>query len=230
MILLSCDTSTLLGSVAIHKDGQFLSQKTLFRQNSHSDTLNVLIQDCLNDAKLTLNQIDAFVTGLGPGSFTGIRISFNTIKTFASVFNKPMAGVNSLESLAFQNKHIAPEICCAINAFKNMVYIATYKWDGKSLIETRPPQVVRVQKIDEFIETPILFVGDAYTAYEKYLSQHCSKKLIRDAQATDFPTAQTVGEVAGLAQKFFHWSQLTPLYLRASEAEENLNGIKYQPL
>lgn len=143
MIILSCETSTLLGSVAIHKDGQLLSQKSLFRQGSHAEALNVLIEDCLAEAKLTLKDIDHFVTGLGPGSFTGIRISFNTIKTFSEIFNKDMAGVDSLKSLAFLNQDLAVslsggEIACAINAFKNMVYIATYKVEKYSLVETRP--------------------------------------------------------------------------------------------
>lgn len=230
MIILSCDTSTLLGSVAIHKDGQLLVEKSLMRQGSHSDALNLLIKDCLDQAKLTLNNIDVFATGLGPGSFTGIRISFNTMKTFASTFAKPMAGIDSLKSLAYLNRHQAKEICCAINAFKNMLYIATYKIEGDSVIETRPPQVVRVQELHNFLQTSILFVGDGYVAYENYLKTHCSDKIIRNDNIHDYPTAVAVGFLAGPENKFFHWSELLPLYLRASEAEENLNGIKYQPL
>ena len=234
MILLSCDTSTLLGSVAIHKDGQLLVEKSLMRQGSHSDALNILIKDCLDQANLTLKNIDAFATGLGPGSFTGIRISFNTMKTFASTFAKPMAGIDSLKSLAYLNRHQASEICCAINAFKNMLYIATYKIESKvegdSIIETRPPQVVRVQELNNFLQTPILFVGDGYAAYENYLQKNCSEKIIRNDKIQDYPTAVAVGHCASLENKFFHWSELLPLYLRASEAEENLIGIKYQPL
>lgn len=235
MIILSCDTSTLLGSVAIHKDGQLLAEKSLMRQGSHSDALNFLIKDCLDQTKLTLNNIDIFATGLGPGSFTGIRISFNTMKTFASTFAKPMAGIDSLKSLAYINRHQAQasqtkEICCAINAFKNMLYIATYKIDGESIIETRPPQVVRVQELKNFLQTPILFVGDGYAAYTNYLQTHCADQIIRNENIHDYPTAVAVGHCAGLENKFYHWSQLLPLYLRASEAEENLNGIKYQPL
>lgn len=234
MIILSCETSTLLGSVAIHKDGQLLSQKSLFRQGSHAEALNILIQDCLNEAKITLQDVDHFATGLGPGSFTGIRISFNTVKTFSEIFNKEMSGVDSLKSLAYLNKDLAAslnlEIACAINAFKNMVYIATYKVESNSLVETRPPQVVRVQELNSFILTPVLFVGDAFSAYENYLTKNCDKKLIRNEKAHDYPTAVATGHIAGLEKKFFHWSKLLPLYLRASEAEENLNGIKYQPL
>lgn len=235
MIILSCETSTLLGSVAIHKDGQLLSQKSLFRQGSHAEALNVLIQDCLAEAEISLKNVDHFVTGLGPGSFTGIRISFNTIKTFSEIFTKDMAGIDSLKSLAYLNKDLAvslnhSEIACALNAFKNMVYIATYKIENNSLVETRPPQVVRVQELNSFIVKPILFVGDAFSAYENYLTTNCQGKLVRNDKAHDYPTAVAVGQLAGLENKFFHWSKLLPLYLRASEAEENLNGIKYQPL
>lgn len=234
MILLSCETSTLLGSVAIHKNGQLLVERSLFRQGSHAEALNVLIQECLDSVHLKLQDIDHFVTGLGPGSFTGIRISFNTVKTFSEIFNRPMAGVDSLKSLAFLNKDLAlslnTEICCALNAFKNMVYIATYKVDTGSIIETRPPQVVRVQELNSFVTQPMLFVGDAFVAYENFLIKTCSEKLIRHSKSQDYPTAFAVGQIASLENKFFHWSQLLPLYLRASEAEENLNGIKYQPL
>lgn len=230
MIILSSDTSTLLGSVAIHKDGQLLVEKSLMRQGSHSDALNLLMQDCLEQAKLKLSDVDVFATGLGPGSFTGIRISFNTMKTFSAAFAKPMAGIDSLKSLAYLNRRFATEICCAINAFKNMVYIATYKIDGDSIIETRPPQVVRVQELNNFLTSPVLFVGDGYAAYENYLQKHCGEKLIRSEKIHDYPTAVAVGHIASLENKFFHWSQLLPLYLRASEAEENLSGIKYQPL
>lgn len=230
MIILSSDTSTLLGSVAIHKDGQLLVEKSLMRQGSHSDALNLLIKDCLEKTKLTLKDVDVFATGLGPGSFTGIRISFNTIKTFSSTFAKPMAGIDSLKNLAYLNRHLSNDICCAINAFKNMVYIATYKIEDDSIIETRPPQVVRVQELNNFLTTPILFVGDGYAAYENYLLKHCGEKLIRNEKIHDYPTAVAVGHIASLENNFFHWSKLLPLYLRASEAEENLNGIKYQPL
>lgn len=235
MVILSCETSTLLGSVALHKNGQLLAEKSLFRQGSHAEALNILIQDCLVEAQLSLKDVDHFVTGLGPGSFTGIRISFNTVKTFSQIFNKDMGAVNSLESLAYLNQGLAQslgvsEICCALNAFKNMVYIATYKIEKSSIIETRPPQVVRVQELNSFVTQNILFVGDAYSAYEDYLKKNTADKLIRHEKIQDYPTAVAVGVIASLENKFFHWSKLLPLYLRASEAEENLSGIKYQPL
>lgn len=230
MIILSCETSTLLGSVAIHKNNQLLSEKSIFRQGSHSDTLNVMINECLAESEVHLTDVDVFATGLGPGSFTGIRISFNTIKTFAAVYSKPVTGIHSLYNLAYLNQNLGPDICCAINAFKNMVYIATYRIENGFMIETKPAQVVRVQALNDFLQQPYICVGDAFTTYANYLEQHCPNKIIRPDGIKDFPLASVTGHLVGLESKKFHWSELLPLYLRASEAEENLNGIKFQPL
>lgn len=239
MISLSCETSTLLGSVAIHRDGQLLIEKSLMRQGSHSDSLNLLINECLDLSNLKLGEIDIFATGLGPGSFTGIRISFNTAKTFSYVYNKPLCGIDSLKNLAYLNRTlflesstVPQEICCAINAFKNMVYIATYKIDQStnSLVTLHEPQVLRVQNLKDFIKSPVLFVGDAHLTYESYLNTHLNGKLIRHAGVKDYPTADALGQLISLENQKSHWSKLLPLYLRASEAEENLSGIKFQPL
>jgi len=234
MISLFCETSTLLGSVAIHQNGQLLSYSELFRQNSHSDTLNKLIKDCLKKANLRFNQIDVFGSGLGPGSFTGIRISINTIKTLAYVYKRDCYGIDSLTGLALRNKeHISENqsFVCGINAFKNMIYFAQFKFINKQLIVLTPPKVVRVQSLGEEIQTPVLFIGDAFSAYQNYLESKYSDLIIRNDKLNDYPSAQNSpfsGDILDL--KPVHWSQLLPLYIRASEAEENLNGIKYQPL
>lgn len=239
MITLSCETSTLLGSVAIHKNDQLLAERNLMRQGSHSDSLNLMIDECLSEAKLTLDQIDIFSCGVGPGSFTGIRISINTIKTLAYVYNKPCSAVDSLENLALLNvklkiKHNPSSIenfVCAINAFKNMVYIAEYSVDNNEQLQIiQPPQVIRIQNLSSFIKKPCLFIGDGYEAYKGYIDQNFSSLILRPDWISDLPKASVTGEISFNQKNFTHWSELLPIYLRASEAEENLNGIKYQPL
>lgn len=230
MITLSLDTSTLLGSVAIHQNSTLLTQRSLMRQNSHSDTLNELIEECLIETKLSLNQVDQFATGLGPGSFTGIRIAFNTAKTFSAIYNKPIVGIDSLTNLAHTNSHIDGDLVCLVNAFKNMVYVAVFNCKNKKIITLKQAQVVRVQELKNFIENKAYFIGDGYEAYKNYLETQLTDKILRHTETYDYPTAATLGKLASLEIKKNHWSELTPLYLRASEAEENMNGIKYQPL
>ena len=246
MNLLICETSTLLGSVAVFKnDGQIFIKESM-RQGSHSDTLNVYIDACLKEAHLSLSQIDAFVTGVGPGSFTGIRISLNTIKTLAYLYNKPVVCINSLESLALQAfnrlathplKHQSNIITTMINAYKNMVYFAQFKATDKGLITLQEPQVVRVQNLKSFISEPTFVIGDGYKDYKNYLDQNLSQFILRFeteiASNLDFPSARILAEISSKKYKnsdFIQWHELLPMYLRASEAEENMLGIKYLPL
>lgn len=246
MTILACETSTLLGSVAVIKDGNVLCKKELLRQGSHSEMLNTFIAECLTSSDLQLSNIDVFVTGLGPGSFTGLRISLNTIKTLGYVHHKPVWGCDSLLNLAFENKKNltndsflkSKKITSMINAYKNMVYIAEYdilKLSDSTyeLIENKPAQVVRVQELDRFITENTWTVGDGFDVYEKYFSENLKSKCLRLQNSSDHPTAESLGLIASIAKNqplFYTWEKLVPIYLRASEAEEVKAGIKYQAL
>ncbi len=250
MIILACETSTLLGSVAIIKDGHILCKKELLRQGSHSEMLNTFIADCLASTSLQLCDIDVFVTGLGPGSFTGLRISLNTIKTLAYVNQKPVWGCDSLLNLAFENKKYfknenilkSKKLTSMINAYKNMVYIAEYEIlnlsdsntiDKTEIIEIKPPQVVRVQELDTFITENTWTFGDGFEVFQKYFSENLKSKCLRLQTSNDHPTAESLGLIASLAEnqpQYYSWEKLVPIYLRASEAEEVKAGIKYQAL
>ena len=238
MTILACETSTLLGSVAILEDGTLLSFEESMRQGSHSDVLNVFIEKALNTAGKTLADIDYFACGIGPGSFTGLRISLNTIKTLAYCHQKPVIGISSLQTLAFQSASQKKSaefsnipIVSMINAYKNMVYVATYSPGPIELQELKPPEVIRVQNLGEYITEKSLVCGDGYQAYQKFFPQILSEKMIRLQDVSDEPAAKNLARLAEKNSSLHQpWNHLLPLYLRASEAEENLLGIKYQPL
>ena len=245
MIVLACETSTMLGSVAVVENDRVLAVEESLRQGSHSDVLNVFIERALAKAGKKLSDVNLFASSIGPGSFTGIRISVNTVKSLAYCHEKPVFGMNSLYLLA---RHVQSTksykefenlpIVSMVNAYKNMVYVTTHKADSSGLIELKAPEVVRVQNLDTYLTEKSIFCGDGYKAYSEYFSKSLKEKVQRltgfdeiyDTNI-DEPHAQTLAIVASQqANKAHAWNQLLPLYLRASEAEENLKGIKYQPL
>ncbi len=232
MIILASETSTLLGSVALLEDDKVLAYKELLRQGSHSDVLNLFIEDVLKKSGKTLPDVDLFASGIGPGSFTGIRIALNAMKTFSYCYNKPVIGINSLKTLAETCEDFnGLPIVAMINAYKNMVYIATFKKDSANLVTLREPEVVRVQNLEAYITESCTVVGDGFLSYEKHFSSTLRSKMQRPSLPQDEPNAQGLGQLAFRgAEKIGHWSELMPVYLRASEAEENLQGIKYQAL
>ncbi len=233
MKILSCETSTLSGSVAVSDGSKVLASRTTQRAGSHSDSLNGMISECLQDAGLKLKDIELFCTGLGPGSFTGIRISLNTIKTMAYIHQKPAVGLDSLFMIAQEAQSDGEFLTPMINAFKNMVYIAEYRSVKNHLVVVKPPQVVRVQDLNFFLNPQSLILGDGYTAYETYLKANCAFQIKRNGECSDFPSANTLCHIFGhnilsdFENEKYHWSNLLPVYLRASEAEENLKGIKF---
>jgi tRNA threonylcarbamoyl adenosine modification protein YeaZ len=238
MITLCCETSTLLGSVALLSDGKVLASEESQRQGSHSDMLNVLVEKVLQNSGKKLSDVDAFISGTGPGSFTGIRISLNAIKAFAYCHQKPVMGGNSLMSLAYGTRQaslpsefLELPIISMINAYKNMCYVATYKFGKTGFSEVKSPEVIRVQKLADYVTETSLVCGDGFSTYQKYFPQDLIQKMRRHPEVSDDPQAKTLGQLAhAKLLNEIAWNELLPLYLRASEAEENLQGIKYQPL
>tara|TARA_B110001454_G_scaffold219198_1_gene251636 strand:- start:212133 stop:212861 length:729 start_codon:yes stop_codon:yes gene_type:complete len=242
MKILALESSTAHGSVALLDSDDVKFQTSSREQKSHSEILHTFIEQGLTKLQWKIADIDLFASTIGPGSFTGIRVSINSAKSFAFVFNKPIIGVDSLLNLAhvnidvLKNSKDTKKITCMINAYKNMVYLGQYSLnDGKISVATEP-SVVRVQDLGTVIKDKTLVVGDGYTVYEPHFSDQIKPLSLRLAGLSDHPTAEMTGKLAlkiwteKKSNSTFEWNLITPLYLRASEAEENKKGIKYTPL
>lgn len=254
MNILACETSTLIGSVAIYSHG-YIVERRIQRAGSHSETLNLMIEECLSESNLSLKDIDLFASGVGPGSFTGVRVSLNTIKTYAYAMNKQCVGFDSLRNLAELNIRLNKNLLLQlhgdritlspiINAYKNMVYFAEYEIVKKEsqnfdIKVIKVPQVVRVQDLKLILKKNSIIVGDGYLDYQNYIVKDCSELIVRLPESIDHPLASEICNVIiesrrrssrGIQLLPVQFSELIPLYLRDSEAEENLKGIKYIPI
>lgn len=99
MNILSLDTSGDRCSVCVY-DGTPRTQYAFRHDRRLSERLPGAVEYVLNDAGLTLHDIDAFAVGLGPGSFTGVRVGVTMAKVWAMALQKPVVGVSSLDALA----------------------------------------------------------------------------------------------------------------------------------
>ena len=244
--VLAIETSTNLGGVSFLEDNLCVFSKSSTAQKSHSELVHQFIESGLNELNWSLNEIDLFATTSGPGSFTGIRVAVNTCKTYSYIFKKPLVGVDSLNTLALQNLPLIKQegnssnkIFCAINAYKNMVYYSQYEVIDDKLLPSslkliQGPSVIPVKDLAAVIKEKTWFLGDGFATYEKYFSTEVKEYLLRNTSLQDFPSSTTLGQLAfdklTSSQQTFEWNLFTPLYLRASEAEENKKGILYSPL
>jgi tRNA threonylcarbamoyladenosine biosynthesis protein TsaB len=99
-LILSLETTTRAGSIALTHSGRVLSARQGEAQASHSTDLLKNIRAVLLEAGCSLNDISLFAVASGPGSFTGLRIGVATVKSFSATLERPSIGVPTLHAVA----------------------------------------------------------------------------------------------------------------------------------
>lgn len=234
------ETSSPLGGLAlIEFSKSFRSAKNVsFREwrrlASHSEVVTPSIKSALDEAGWALEDIDYFAAGVGPGSFTGIRVTLNVIRSFAYAGNKPVFPFTSLHSLALSTGRQDLPIVTLINAHKNMMYGAKYRWNKKGqLVEELPPSSWTLGKLNELVTEPSLCVGDGLNTYQEQIPAELADQLIRQDSQPDEPRVAVYGTrlLTDLSpEDFLPWKSVKALYIRASEAEEKLRSGLLKPL
>ncbi|MBD0371318.1 MAG: tRNA (adenosine(37)-N6)-threonylcarbamoyltransferase complex dimerization subunit type 1 TsaB [Pyrinomonadaceae bacterium] len=99
-LILSIETATRAGSIAVSRGHALLSKREGDATRSHSTDLLDLIREALEESGAGLRDVELFAVALGPGSFTGLRIGVATVKGLASTLERKVAGVPTLHALA----------------------------------------------------------------------------------------------------------------------------------
>jgi tRNA threonylcarbamoyladenosine biosynthesis protein TsaB len=98
--ILAIDTTTAASAVAIgHAFGSIEAASSREARHRHGNTLLEQIDEVLGSAGVALEALDALAVGIGPGSFTGMRVGLATAKTIAHVRGLPIVGVASADAL-----------------------------------------------------------------------------------------------------------------------------------
>jgi tRNA threonylcarbamoyladenosine biosynthesis protein TsaB len=221
--ILAVDTSTSLGSIALVEGPVIRAELAINVSATHNRRLLPGIHRLLTDVGWTLENLDGLAIGLGPGSFTGLRIGMSVMKGLAFATGKPLAGVPTLDALA-ANVALAPwTICPVMDARKGELYTALYRGgEGHDLERLTPYRVVTPQRLAEFITGKTVFLGDGLLRYGNVLAAGLGDRFVRAPVHLNAIRGASIGWLAverlrrGLAEDI---STCTPLYIRPSEAE-----------
>lgn len=100
-LILSLETATRTGSVALTRGSQLLALRAGEAQTSHSMKLLHSVEEILKDAGANLQEVELYAIANGPGSFTGLRIGLATVKSFAATLSRSCVGIPTLAAVAF---------------------------------------------------------------------------------------------------------------------------------
>jgi tRNA threonylcarbamoyladenosine biosynthesis protein TsaB len=125
--VLSFDTSTPRGSVALLEGQELAAELRLLSLETHSARLLGSVEFLLKMVGWKLGDLGLIVAGLGPGSFTGIRIGVATALGLAQTQALPFAGISSLDALAHQLRGVDGRISVVMDAQRRQVFYAEYR-------------------------------------------------------------------------------------------------------
>ncbi|MFW5838374.1 MAG: tRNA (adenosine(37)-N6)-threonylcarbamoyltransferase complex dimerization subunit type 1 TsaB [Bacillota bacterium] len=189
------DTATSYLYIALFDNDQVVEEIYQKGHNDHSVTLMDELQKMFSRHELKPSAIDRIIVGVGPGSYTGVRVGVVVAKMLGYSLHKQVYTISSLALLASASK---PGIVMAwIDARRKHGFIGMYKVTDDN-----------VERIE----------ADIYTALDRY-----RKDNDYDFEQTEIKPNMEKLFHSGLLEEVQNIHQLAPMYLRKTEAEKNFN-------
>ncbi len=156
MYQLLLDSSNILLSVGLAKDGKVVDKISYEAWQRQSEMMVTEVDNILKRNNLTNKDLDGVVVGVGPGSYTGVRIGVTIAKTIAYALKIKLYAKSSLSLL----KHPDFPTICLFNARSGRSYFAVY--EGKKVIVK--DSVLENEKVIGYIKAhpDYLLHGDTY--------------------------------------------------------------------
>lgn len=211
MRILAIETSTEHCSVALYREGEVLSRGELAGQR-HSEILLAMIEQLMNEAGGSLQELDGIAFGAGPGSFTGVRIAASVAQGLALGLDIPVMPVCTLEALAQASGQ--DRVACALDARLDEVYFAAYERQGENWQAVVEPCLSAIGELPRLPGEDWVGVGSGFAILDNELAHHLQ---LADARPDRFPQAHAVAVLGArllAAGGALDAAAAQPIYLR----------------
>lgn len=241
VLVLSLDTSSPATSCALVDCGDSaagevrpLAQALHLPPAKAGDLLPDALAALCAEAGKTLAQVDALAVGIGPGSFTGLRVGLAAMKGLAYALQRPLQGASSLESLARAAALVAGRtVVAALEARRGELFLAAFDAHGARL---RPDAVVQAAQLPAWLAgfgglaglaEPLLVGPGARSNRAQLEALGLPASAFEAEGALAFPSALEIARLCAprLSGARYHPQELfalAPDYLTPSEPEKAL--------
>jgi tRNA threonylcarbamoyladenosine biosynthesis protein TsaB len=193
MLILAFDTATDVATSALVEDGEVLGERA-----SKASTLLEDIDALLRQASARTSDVGALAVGIGPGSFTGVRVGLATARGLALALGVPVAGISTLDALAAG----APGAVPVVDARRGEVFVL----EGE-------PKVIAPAELE--VEPGMVLVGSGAIRYRAQF-ESAGAEIPPDGDERHLPRARFHVQ---LARGFGPAEEIEPLYLRVPDAD-----------
>lgn len=188
MPYLALDTSTEYLSLAITTPDGIVGRDWLVGQK-HAELTLPRLGELLADTQLTFSDIEGVAFGMGPGSFTGLRIGCGIAQGLAFAHDRPVVGICTLEALA--EGCAADKVLACLDARMNQIYTASYARENGIWKEIAAPTVCDPHDVPLPETDGWHGVGSGFAAYGPALVERLGNRLA-STDSQSFPHAARI--------------------------------------
>jgi tRNA threonylcarbamoyladenosine biosynthesis protein TsaB len=208
--ILAVETSSVRGTVALVDGTEVVAVHAHATPNAHGEHLIRLTDAARADAGWARSSIDRLAVGVGPGSFTGLRVGIAFAQGLSMGLGRPLFGVGSLRAMAEGAPSAgAPLRCPVLDARRDEVFIAAYDAQGEELYppSALAPAVARAEL--GLLGRPLVLLGEGAALLEGLAP------ALRSPES-DLPHAVMTARIAARLRE--GTESADPLYLRPVDA------------
>ena len=223
MTILGIDTSGPVAGVCVWKEGKSRYAVTSDVGLTHSETLMPMVDQALSASGLSMEDVELVACVAGPGSFTGVRIGVCAAKGFALAQGIPCAQIDALEVLAAGAYGFDGEICPILDARRDQVYCARFRFADGDLPERLSEDMAL--KLTDFLDGlpadgRFLFTGDGVAAHGAAIERALGNRaLIAKPHLSGLRADAACYLAEHNASLREPGEKLEPIYLRKPQAE-----------
>lgn len=217
--ILCIETSSKNCSVSISEEKKLLAFSEVIEEGyCHNEKLHVLIDKVMKSCKYEISMIDAVATGMGPGSYTGLRIGSASVKGISFSLNIPVIGIGTHETLLRgfvkkKNKMLNFDTYFTIiDSRVGEVYISKYDSLGNEKIKPMACIVKEFPFFKLIKDQRVCFIGSGLQKIQDVLG---SQKNVRYFEM--LPSSQYMNDIAYdkfLKNDFIDRAYFEPLYIK----------------
>jgi tRNA threonylcarbamoyladenosine biosynthesis protein TsaB len=223
MKILVLDTSTERAVIGIGGQSGSRHTTTTDGMRRHGRDLIPKLAATLRDAGLTPHDINVIGVGLGPGSYTGLRVGLTAAKALAYVTGASLLGLDSLEAIARNAPAESPRIAVIADAQRGLVYIADFirETTAGPLLRHRAVRIEPLLGWLDRLEPETCVLGPGLLSPR--IQSAFPASMLPQNHALNYPDGERLLELAIQTWASGHRDdplQIEPNYLRQSSAEE----------
>jgi tRNA threonylcarbamoyladenosine biosynthesis protein TsaB len=169
-IILGIDSSDDFLSVGLSKSDRIIFSRSFEPGSKNKNMLHQHLCNVLDQANVSMAEIEAVALAIGPGSFTGLRVGLAVAKGICWSLSLPLVGVSSLLAIAHCARKDWERLAVVKDARRNEFYYAAYQRSGENLVQAVPDSVGSAEELLGIISRGFKAVGPGVAEFGKFTS------------------------------------------------------------